>query len=87
LSIILYSIVYYTIAECRAGRYGLDCTLMCHCEDKAKTCDHILGCTDCNDGWGGDQCKSDIDECSDALANNINICPTNSNVSIPYSVL
>ncbi|KAF6016884.1 hypothetical protein EB796_024803 [Bugula neritina] len=65
--------------KCRAGRYGLDCTLMCHCEDKAKTCDHILGCTDCNDGWGGDQCKSDIDECSDALANNISICPTNSN--------
>ena len=55
---------------------------MCHCEDKAKTCDNILGCTDCNPGWTGDQCRDNINEC-----NQTDACPDNSDVCITLSYL
>lgn len=48
---------------------------MCHCEDRAKECNNIQGCTDCNPGWEGDQCLNNTDECAQP-----DICPDNSQV-------
>ncbi|KAF6031164.1 hypothetical protein EB796_010522 [Bugula neritina] len=49
--------------KCIFGSYGLKCNETCVCGDRARECDHELGCTNCNPGWKEDQCAVDIDEC------------------------
>ncbi|XP_052809767.1 uncharacterized protein LOC128238182 isoform X2 [Mya arenaria] len=49
---------------CEKGTYGVNCSSTCNCEaEKAVTCDNIVGTCICKQGWAGDDCSEDIDEC------------------------
>lgn len=54
----------YVFTGCTAGKYGHYCNETCSCGDRAKTCDPENGCIDCVEGWEGEQCQDDINECT-----------------------
>ncbi|CAL1545513.1 unnamed protein product [Lymnaea stagnalis] len=50
---------------CYMWNYEKDCTQNCTCvTPNTKTCDHITGTCNCKQGWEGDDCEKDLDECS-----------------------
>ena len=54
-----------TCDACDELTYGLECRLTCDCNGRGKGCDHVTGCV-CEDGWRGQQCKEDVDECEES---------------------
>ncbi|XP_053372655.1 neurotrypsin-like [Mercenaria mercenaria] len=68
--------VYVTCtSECRQGFYGDQC-LPCECNAaNTKSCDILSGGCFCVDGWTGNSCSDDIDECATVSI----VCPTNKN--------
>ena len=60
-----------TFTECPEGEFGQNCASMCQCEaDHTVSCNHVNGNCTCNKGWKGNECKVDIDECSETDACN-----------------
>ncbi|KAL4219781.1 scavenger receptor [Mactra antiquata] len=56
-----------TCQECEAGFWGENCENKCMCSGEGvKTCDYVKGCL-CNDGWKGDTCQEDINECIETV--------------------
>lgn len=51
-----------TCLPCPPLRYGPNCQLECRCNGRAKKCDNVTGCV-CRDGWSGDHCEQDVNEC------------------------
>ncbi|XP_053372974.1 uncharacterized protein LOC123561094 [Mercenaria mercenaria] len=50
---------------CDPRYYGQDCATPCSCYAvNTKVCDHVTGNCTCNEGWEGEQCSKDIDECT-----------------------
>lgn len=66
----------YVLLECPDDKFGPNCTQLCSCSsDPIKTnyCDKINGTCFCHDGWNGNDCENDIDECQEPGR-----CPGNS---------
>ncbi|XP_064612337.1 uncharacterized protein LOC135476257 [Liolophura sinensis] len=57
-----------TCEVCDAFHWGLNCATECGCGAGAFSCNNTSGCV-CKDGWKGDKCDVDIQECS-----TVNIC-------------
>ena len=54
----------HPIAVCDAGRYGANCTNQCACvEANTQTCSATDGACTCRQGWQGNDCSEDVDEC------------------------
>ncbi|CAL1542064.1 unnamed protein product, partial [Lymnaea stagnalis] len=52
--------------ECINGKYGINCNNSCSCQmSNTKTCDNVNGTCACVNGWKGETCTIDIDECAD----------------------
>ncbi|WAR23472.1 FBN1-like protein, partial [Mya arenaria] len=52
-----------TCQECAYGTWGNNCSEMCRCSGEGTSeCDRVKGCI-CNEGYQGDACSEDIDEC------------------------
>ena len=59
--------------SCEAGYTGSNCSMVDHCANDVCSSPHTIGCINlpdgsgfvcrCGDGWGGEHCDSDIDEC------------------------
>lgn len=64
------------VVVCDVGLYGASCNETCMCGDRARKCDSVDGCVDCAQGWEGEQCATDKDECQ-----NPDACGPDANVS------
>ncbi|KAK7483627.1 hypothetical protein BaRGS_00025180, partial [Batillaria attramentaria] len=53
-----------TCDPCSKLRYGLNCELTCTCRGRFEVCHPVTGCI-CDDGWTGNLCHDDVDECSE----------------------
>ncbi|KAL4229260.1 Mucin-4 [Mactra antiquata] len=51
-----------TCTECDSVHYGINCANECNCGVGAIRCDSVTGCV-CNNGWLGEKCDIDRDEC------------------------
>ncbi|XP_053372780.1 uncharacterized protein LOC123559692 [Mercenaria mercenaria] len=51
-----------TCTGCDEFTFGVNCANKCDCGVGASSCDSVTGCV-CKDGWTGDKCDSDKDEC------------------------
>ena len=49
-------------SACNQDFYGENCEVPCRCGRGSKECNYITGCI-CNEGWKGDGCEEDINEC------------------------
>ncbi|KAK6180960.1 hypothetical protein SNE40_008919 [Patella caerulea] len=58
-----------TCSDCDDSHWGENCANECGCGIGASRCDKITGCV-CKNGWQGDKCQQDVDEC-----NTVGICP------------
>ncbi|XP_048238235.1 uncharacterized protein LOC124135986 isoform X1 [Haliotis rufescens] len=53
-----------TCVSCDEYHWGESCSNNCDCEPLGtKRCDKVKGCV-CNQGWTGDKCQDDVDECT-----------------------
>jgi len=53
-----------SIEVCDAGRYGANCTNQCACvEVNTQTCSVTDGACTCRQGWQGNDCSEDVDDC------------------------
>ncbi|KAL4236418.1 hypothetical protein ACF0H5_004803 [Mactra antiquata] len=60
---------------CEGFRYGFNCLSVCSCNrTNSVACDNVDGLCDCFEGWAGENCTENINECVD-----INICSFKSN--------
>ncbi|XP_059144240.1 tolloid-like protein 2 [Physella acuta] len=61
--------------ECEALKYGTDlCNVSCSCDkDNTAFCDHFNGTCFCKQGWIGDDCTIDINECVESPTS---VCPS-----------
>ncbi|KAK3597086.1 hypothetical protein CHS0354_022093 [Potamilus streckersoni] len=57
-----------TCTACDNFHYGTNCAKECNCGVGSDKCDKVTGCV-CKNGWIGDKCDTDQDECS-----NVGIC-------------
>ncbi|XP_062579994.1 protein eyes shut homolog, partial [Saccostrea cucullata] len=48
--------------ECKEPYYGENCSQICTCGPGMDKCNPVSGC-DCLEGWAGETCSDDIDEC------------------------
>ncbi|KAL3836478.1 hypothetical protein ACJMK2_021910, partial [Sinanodonta woodiana] len=49
---------------CSTTRYGFNCNQICSCIDtNTIACNNVNGTCNCKDGWQGQNCSDDIDEC------------------------
>ncbi|KAK7482356.1 hypothetical protein BaRGS_00026375, partial [Batillaria attramentaria] len=51
--------------ECPDGKFGNNCTGVCDCHPDYATCDKSNGTCHCKDGFKGDRCDQDVDECTE----------------------
>ncbi|XP_060592999.1 uncharacterized protein LOC132747595 [Ruditapes philippinarum] len=51
-----------TCTACDEFTYGVNCANKCDCGVGASSCDSVTGCV-CKDGWTGQKCDTDKDEC------------------------
>ncbi|XP_035670934.1 multiple epidermal growth factor-like domains protein 11 [Branchiostoma floridae] len=51
-----------TVASCPSNRYGPKCDQTCDCSGRGD-CDSDTGVCTCPEGWTGQRCETDIDEC------------------------
>ncbi|XP_053372749.1 uncharacterized protein LOC123561027 [Mercenaria mercenaria] len=60
--------------ECVQGKFGTDCNNTCACmSSNTKSCNTVNGTCTCKDGWKGEDCRVDIDECTEKTFT----CPNN----------
>ncbi|KAH9524463.1 hypothetical protein Btru_054653, partial [Bulinus truncatus] len=53
-----------TCIDCQSGTYGSSCSSTCSCDlDHTIYCDKTNGTCNCMDGWEGQECRTDINEC------------------------
>ena len=57
---------YLIILECPYNKYGQDCQETCTCNFDAGhfICNNVDGTCSCKEGWKGNDCDEDIDECA-----------------------
>ncbi|XP_078334851.1 uncharacterized protein LOC111121476 isoform X3 [Crassostrea virginica] len=53
-----------TCSACEVPKYGDNCNQTCSCGKGMDRCDAVQGCV-CKEGWRGDKCDVDIDECEE----------------------
>lgn len=54
----------HIFAECTTGYYGHKCENQCGCvASNTFTCNHVNGSCVCQNGWTGNNCQTDINEC------------------------
>ncbi|XP_052777286.1 uncharacterized protein LOC128214704 isoform X2 [Mya arenaria] len=54
----------FSCMECEDGFYGDNCSLECSCSKQStERCDPKSGTCICKNGWSGNDCSDDIDEC------------------------
>ncbi|XP_060576563.1 fibrillin-1-like isoform X2 [Ruditapes philippinarum] len=64
-----------TCQVCDLFKYGTNCEDICTCvQQNTDSCDPKTGQCYCKNGWTGDKCDDDINECT----NSDNVCPINS---------
>lgn len=68
------------IPACEYGKYGVECAHSCNCGPNVEACDPATGCTICRDGWTGDNCTTNIDECA---TNTYNCTPHSTCKNLP----
>ncbi|PVD36015.1 hypothetical protein C0Q70_02985 [Pomacea canaliculata] len=56
-----------TCSTCSPGTFGPNCTQVCACASGAERCDPVSGCV-CRQGWEGDKCDKDVDECQSRMS-------------------
>ncbi|XP_052784322.1 uncharacterized protein LOC128220099 isoform X2 [Mya arenaria] len=57
---------YGKCQECQQGHYGNDCVHTCACNGlRTESCNHVTGTCACDEGWTGEICDEDVDECGD----------------------
>ena len=61
----LYNELYVCFLVCDSSHWGVECSSECLCGSNVESCDAVLGCVACIDGWEGYNCVTDIDECTD----------------------
>ncbi|KAL5010333.1 hypothetical protein ScPMuIL_012638 [Solemya velum] len=60
-------------SKCDKGYWGTGCQQNCSCNQiNTEVCDHVTGTCTCRQGWTGDTCENDINECESKT------CPDNS---------
>ena len=62
----MYMYIYFILSHiaCRNATFGDKCAQVCKClEDNTLVCHHVTGDCKCKEGWTGDICSEDIDEC------------------------
>ncbi|XP_059150292.1 uncharacterized protein LOC131937116 [Physella acuta] len=61
--------------ECENGTFGHNCYQNCSCvTSNTDYCNKVNGSCVCKQGWTGDRCQTDVDECGDKIFD----CPENS---------
>ncbi|XP_071101749.1 fibrillin-1-like [Haliotis cracherodii] len=70
---------FNTCEACDANHWGKNCANRCTCGVNSVNCNSVNGTCTCVNGWKGDRCGTDVDECTD----NATICSDtpNSNCS------
>ncbi|XP_071101751.1 fibrillin-1-like [Haliotis cracherodii] len=61
---------FNTCEACDANHWGKNCANRCTCGVNSVNCNSVNGMCTCVNGWKGDSCSTDVDECTD----NANIC-------------
>ena len=59
----------FFFSVCSSNTYGVNCAENCDCmdshtNDTTQTCDALTGACNCQAGWNGTRCETDIDECA-----------------------
>ncbi|XP_059150291.1 multiple epidermal growth factor-like domains protein 10 [Physella acuta] len=63
-------------SECENGTFGNNCSQNCSCvTPNTEYCNKVNGSCVCKQGWTGDRCQTDVDECGGKLID----CPEHSN--------
>ncbi|XP_053387800.1 protein HEG homolog 1-like isoform X2 [Mercenaria mercenaria] len=67
--------------ECFGSTYGENCSESCNCNatntvNENQTCDKVTGSCKCKEGWNGDTCNDDVNECQ-----NKTVCITTNNTT------
>ncbi|GFS13682.1 fibrillin-1 [Elysia marginata] len=56
----------FNCSDCVEGKYGDECSQTCTCSAiGTASCDKVSGNCNCNSGWSGADCATDVDECTD----------------------
>ncbi|CAH1773875.1 unnamed protein product [Owenia fusiformis] len=66
----------YSCSACDAIHWGLECSNICSCGDRAQRCDKAAGCVVCQPGWRGEQCADNVNECNETqeICGQFSIC-------------
>ncbi|XP_025083996.1 fibrillin-2-like [Pomacea canaliculata] len=59
--------IWMACSTCPPGTFGPNCTHVCACAAGAERCDPVSGCV-CRQGWEGDKCGKDVDECKSGMS-------------------
>jgi hypothetical protein len=64
---IFFFVLYlsFVYSACDSEHYGVNCANECACGAGAEKCDPVTGCV-CKEGWSGDKCDVDRNECVDS---------------------